>query len=52
MPKFKVLKTFRDKHSKKLYEMGSEIEISVKRANEIEKNLGKSFLSRVDEEEK
>lgn len=52
MPKFKVLKTFRDKHSKKLHEMGAEIEISAKRANEIDKNLGSSFLKRIDEEEK
>lgn len=52
MPKFKVLKDFRDKHSKKVHEMGAEIEISVKRANEIEKNLGSSFLSRINEEEK
>lgn len=52
MVKYKVLKTFRDKDTQKIFEVGSEIEIPVKRANEIEKSLGGSALSRLDDEEK
>jgi hypothetical protein len=52
MAKYKVLETFRDKHTKELYEVGEEIEMTVKRAKEAEKNLakhGKVFLERVEE---
>ena len=52
MAKYKVLKTFRDKDTQKVYEVGSEIEIPIKRASEIEKGLGGNSLKRIDEEEK
>lgn len=52
MAKYKVLKTFRDIHTKEVYEKDSEIEMTVKRANEVEKNLDSSFLLRIDKEEK
>jgi hypothetical protein len=51
MAKYKVLENFRDKHTKELYETGAEIEMTVKRATEAEKNLakyGKVFLERVE----
>lgn len=51
MAKYKVLKTFRDKHTKEVYEAGQEIEMTVKRANEAMKNLKKyngEFLERID----
>ncbi|MGH1804735.1 hypothetical protein [Enterococcus gallinarum] len=52
MAKFKVLEQFRDKHTKELYEVGEEIELTVKRAKEAEKNLakhGKIFIERIDD---
>lgn len=52
MAKYKVLKTFRDIHTKEIYKKGTEIEMTVKRANEVEKNLDSSFLVRIDKEEK
>lgn len=48
MAKFKVLKTFRDKHTGVVYTPDSEIEMTVKRADEVEKNLDSSFLERID----
>jgi hypothetical protein len=51
MAKYKVLKAFRDIHTNKVYEVNSEIEMTVKRANEVEKNLDSSFLVRVEETE-
>lgn len=44
MPKFKVLKEFRDIHTKDIYKQGTEIELSKKRADEVVKNLDGSFL--------
>lgn len=52
MAKYKVLKAFRDIHTKEIYKPNTEIEMTVKRANEVEKNLDSSFLVRVDKEEK
>lgn len=52
MAKFEVKKTFRDVHTKELYEKGSIIDMTVKRAGEVEKNLDQSFLERVDEKKK
>ncbi|EOT38258.1 hypothetical protein ACWOE3_07885 [Enterococcus dispar] len=52
MAKFEVKKTFRDVHTKELYEKGSIIDMTVKRAGEVEKNLDQSFLQRVDEKKK
>lgn len=50
MAKYKVLKTFRDKHTKEVYEKDSVIDITVKRADEVAKNLDGSFLERINEE--
>lgn len=52
MAKYKVLKKFRDKETKEIYEPNTEIEMTVKRADEVEKNLDGSFLVRIDKEEK
>lgn len=52
MAKFEVKKTFRDVHTQELYEKGSIIDMTVKRADEVEKNLDQSFLKRVDEKKK
>ncbi|MDT2597045.1 hypothetical protein [Enterococcus dongliensis] len=52
MAKFEVKKTFRDIHTKELYEKGSIIDMAVKRADEVENNLDPSFLKRVDEKKK
>lgn len=52
MAKYKVLEDFRDKYTKELYKVGAEIEMTVKRAGEAEKNLakhGKVFLERIEE---
>ena len=49
MAKFKVLKTFRDKHTKEVYKKDSVIDITVKRADEVAKNLDGSFLERIDD---
>lgn len=50
MAKFKVLKDFRDIHTKEIYEANSEIEMTVKRSEEVIKNLDASFLQRIEEE--
>lgn len=52
MAKYKVLKKFRDTHTKKVYKENAEIEMTVKRADEVEKNLDSSFLERLDRPEK
>lgn len=44
MPKYKVLKSFRDIHTKDIYEEGAEIKLTKKRADEVVKNLDSSFL--------
>lgn len=51
MAKFKVLKEFKDIHTKKIYKIDQEIDMTVKRANEVEQNLDSSFLSRIEEKE-
>jgi hypothetical protein len=51
MAKFKVLKTFRDIHTQEVYEEETEIDMTVKRAKEVEKNLDGSFLERIEETE-
>lgn len=51
MAKYKVLQKFADKETKEVYEVGHEIEMTVKRADEAVKNLAKydgEFLERVD----
>ena len=49
MAKFKVLKIFKDIHTGEKYKKNAEIEMTVKRANEVETNLDSSFLSRIDD---
>lgn len=52
MPKYRVLKSFRDIHTKEIYKPNMVIEMTVKRANEAIKNLSKyggDFLERIDE---
>lgn len=51
MAKYKVLQPFRDIKTGELYEKNQEIEMTVKRAEEAEKNLSKwegKFLERID----
>lgn len=48
MVKFKVLKTFRDIHTQEVYAEETEIDMTVKRAKEVEKNLDGSFLDRIE----
>lgn len=50
MAKFKALKTFRDIHTDEVYKRDTVIDMTVKRANEVEKNLDGSFLERIEEE--
>lgn len=51
MAKYKVLKTFRDVHTKEVYKPNIEIEMTTERAGEVEKTLGDSFLVCIDNEE-
>lgn len=46
--KYTIRKSFRDKYTKELYEKGQEIDLLVKRAKEIEKNLGSGFIQKKD----
>lgn len=51
MAKYIILNQFRDKYTKELYTEGDEVDITVKRANEIENNLkvyDKDFIERID----
>lgn len=51
MAKYKVLSKFKNKETGETYKIGQEIELTVKRAKEIEKNLesyGYKFLERID----
>lgn len=50
MAKFKVLKNFSDIHTNEIHKENTEIEITVKRADEVKKNLDGSFLERIEEE--
>lgn len=55
MAKYVVLQEFRDKETKEVYEVGQEVEMTVKRADEAIKNLKKwdgEFLERIDNKEK
>lgn len=52
MVKYKVQKTFKDIHTKEVYKKNAEIEMTIKRAEEVEKNLDDSFLVRIDEPDK
>lgn len=48
MAEFKVLKDYRDLDKKRLVKAGEEVEMTVKRSEEIEDKLGKGFLKRLD----
>lgn len=55
MARYIVKQKFRDTHTKEIYEVGQEIEMTVKRANEAIKNLKKydgEFLERVDNKDR
>ncbi len=52
MAKFKVLKKFRDKETKEIYEANQKIDMTIKRAKEVESNLDSSFLERTEEPKK
>lgn len=41
MAQYKVLKTFKDIHTKDLYKVGSTIDLTKERADEIEANLAR-----------
>lgn len=49
MAKFKVLKAFQDIETDEIYSVDQEIDMTVKRAKEVEKNLDDSFLEKVEE---
>ncbi|WP_347100617.1 hypothetical protein [Enterococcus gallinarum] len=49
MAKYNVLKKFRDKETKEVYEAGTVIDMTVKRVEEVAVNLDDSFLERVEE---
>lgn len=51
MAKYKVLKRFKDKEKQEIYEAGKEIDITKKRADEINKKL-KGFIEEVKEKPK
>ena len=50
MAKFKVLKRFRDIETKKIYEPETVIKLTVKRSEEVAKNLDDTYLERVKED--
>lgn len=55
MAQYKVLEVFKDKDTQEIYKVGQEVELTVKRATEIEKNLkeyDKQFLERIDNKNK
>lgn len=49
MVKYKVLKQFRDVHSDEIYTVNNVIEMTVKRAEEVEENLDNTYLERLEE---
>lgn len=51
MAEFKVLKPFKDTHTKEKYIKDQEIEITVKRSEEVAKNLDDTFLKRLDKKD-
>ncbi|MDT2842613.1 hypothetical protein [Vagococcus lutrae] len=52
MAKFEVLERFRDKHTKEVYEKGAQIELTIKRSEEVVTKLGDGFLKRLEEPKK
>lgn len=52
MARYKVLNKFKDLQENETYEVGQEIEMTVKRADEVVENLSKhnkKFLERIDD---
>ncbi|MEB5757405.1 hypothetical protein [Mammaliicoccus sciuri] len=52
MVKFLIKKDFKDVHTGQVYKKGEEQDFTVKRADEIEKNLDSSFLVRKEDKKK
>lgn len=55
MAKYKVLKKFKNKETKEVYSESQEVELTVKRAKEIQASLesyGVDFLERLDNKKK
>lgn len=55
MAQYKVLEVFKDKDTQEVYKVGQEVELTVKRATEIKKNLkeyDKQFIERIDNKDK
>lgn len=50
MPKYKVLKKFRDLEKEATYEVGSTVELTSKRYKEIVSKLGDGFIQVVEEQ--
>lgn len=50
MAKYKVLKEFRDVHTKEVYAQDSEVELTEERAAEVNENL-KGFIEVIEEKE-
>lgn len=51
MPEYKVLKDFIDKDTNELYTSGSEIKLTAKRAEEVERgleNYGGGFIEKIE----
>ena len=51
MDKHKILKEFRDVHTKEVYAQDSEVEFTEERAAEVNENLGDGFIELIEEEE-
>lgn len=55
MPLYRVLNSFKDKHNDKVYEVGKEIKLTLKRAKEVDdtsKEYGLRFIEQVEEVDK
>lgn len=48
---YKILKKFKDVHTKQIYKKGMFIDFSPERAKEIETNLDKSFIKKATKRE-
>lgn len=52
MAKYKVEKVFKDIHTNEVYKVNQVIDMTLKRAKEVESNLDSSYLSRIEDKEK
>lgn len=52
MAKFKVKKRFEDIKTNEVYQKNAEIEMTVKRSEEVAKNLDDTYLERLDSPDK